>query len=139
MASPIDASGLDRLLSQTMSALEQFTGGPDGAEPPEGDGQAADGMITVRVAPPGRISALTFDPRVMRMASETLAEEVTAAVNEALADLQTKATAAVAGQVPLGALGTKLRSIQEDARRQFATVTESLVAAQERIVRQGGG
>ena len=49
------------------------------------------------------------------------------------------ATVAVAGQVPLGALGTKLRSIQEDARRQFATVTESLVAAQERIVRQGGG
>lgn len=138
MAEPMDPSGLGKMLSETMSALGQFGSPQADGEPPEGVGQAADGMITASVAPPGRVTALTFDPRVMRMASEVLAEEVVRAVNEALADLQEKATAAVPGQADLGALGDKLRQIQQDTGRQLAAFTNSLAEAQERLARQGG-
>lgn len=141
MAHPIDPSGLGRLLSETMSALGQFSGG-DGPQvetaPPEGRGEAADGMVQVAVGPPGRVIALALDPRAMRMASESLAEEITRAVNEALADLQEQATAAVPGQVDLGSLGDRLRQIQQDAGRQLTSFTDSLVEAQERLARQGG-
>jgi DNA-binding protein YbaB len=137
VASPIDPSNLGRLLSETMSALGQFQNQPADVEPPEGEGRAANGMVTVRAAAPGRISAVVFDPRVMRMASEALAEEVAKAVNGALTDLRDK-TATVSGQVDFGALGAKLKQIQQDSGRQFTAITDSLVEAQERIARQGG-
>ncbi|MCM0675751.1 YbaB/EbfC family nucleoid-associated protein [Micromonospora phytophila] len=137
MAEPIDPSGLSRMLSETMSALGQVTGAQPAPEPPEGLGSAADGLVAATVAAPGRLTALTFDPRVMRMASDTLADEVMAAVNEALADLREKASA-VPGQVDLGALGDKLRQIQQDTGRQLTAFTDSLVEAQERLARQGG-
>lgn len=140
MAHPIDPSGLGRLLSETMSALGQFSGGGPQADtaPPEGHGAAADGMVQVTVGPPGRVTALTLDPRAMRMASGALAEEISRAVNEALADLQEQAAAAVPGQVDLGSLGDRLRQIQQDAGRQLTAFTDSLVEAQERLARQGG-
>ncbi|MFU8870886.1 YbaB/EbfC family nucleoid-associated protein [Micromonospora sp. SL4-19] len=139
MAHPVDPSGLGRVLSETMSALGQFTGGPDSdAPPPEGHGEAADGLVQVTVGPPGRITALTLDARAMRMASESLAEEITEAVNAAFADLQEKATAAVSEQVDLGSLGDRLRKIQEDAGRQLTAFTDALVEAQDRLARQGG-
>ncbi|SBT54234.1 YbaB/EbfC family nucleoid-associated protein [Micromonospora narathiwatensis] len=138
MAHPVDPSGLGRVLSETMSALGQFTAGAESdAPPPEGHGEAADGLVQVTVGPPGRITALTLDPRAMRMASESLAEEVTEAVNAALADLQEKVTA-VPGQIDLGSLGDQLRKIQEDAGRQFSAFTDALVEAQDRLARQGG-
>jgi len=138
MAHPVDPSGLGRVLSETMSALGQFTAGAESdAPPPEGHGEAADGLVQVTVGPPGRITALTLDPRAMRMASESLADEVTEAVNAALADLQEKVTA-VPGQVDLGSLGDQLRKIQEDAGRQFSAFTDALVEAQDRLARQGG-
>ncbi|MCW3814477.1 YbaB/EbfC family nucleoid-associated protein [Micromonospora sp. DR5-3] len=139
MAHPVDPSGLDRVLSETMSALGQFTAGAETDAPlPEGHGEAADGLVQVTVGPPGRITALTLNPRVMRLASESLAEEITQAVNAAFADLQEKATAAVPGQVDLGSLGDRLRKIQEDAGRQLTAFTDALVEAQDRLARQGG-
>ncbi|GGR64876.1 hypothetical protein GCM10010169_04990 [Micromonospora fulviviridis] len=140
MAQPVDPSGLGRVLSETMSALGRFTAGADGEAPPpaEGTGEAADGLVRVTAGPPGRITALTLDPRVMRLPSESLAEEIAAAVNGALADLQEKATAAVPGQVDLSSLGEQLRRIQEDAGRQLTTFTDALVQAQDRLSGQGG-
>ncbi len=139
MAQPVDPSGLDRMLSETMSALGQFTAGAETeTPPPEGQGEAADGLIQVTVGPPGRITALTLDPRAMRMASESLAEEITQAVNAAFADLQEKATTAVPGEIDLGSLGDRLRKIQEDAGRQLTAFTDALVEAQDRLARQGG-
>jgi hypothetical protein len=140
MAQPVDPSGLGRVLSETMSALGRFTAAADGEAPPppEGVGEAADGLVRVTAGAPGRISALTLDPRVMRLPSESLAEEIAAAVNAALADLQEKATAAVPGQVDLGSLSEQLRRIQEDAGRQLTTFTDALVQAQDRLSGQGG-
>ncbi|MET7968680.1 YbaB/EbfC family nucleoid-associated protein [Micromonospora sp. NPDC005305] len=142
MAQPVDPSGLDRVLSETMSALGRFTAGADGdgeaPPPPEGVGEAADGLVRATAGPPGRITALTLDPRVMRLPSESLAEEIGTAVNAALADLQEKATAAVPGQVDLSSLGEQLRRIQQDAGRQLTTFTDALVQAQDRLSGQGG-
>ncbi|WP_262287455.1 YbaB/EbfC family nucleoid-associated protein [Micromonospora sp. MA102] len=140
MAQPVDPSGLGRVLSETMSALGRFTAGAAGETPPppEGVGEAADGLVRVTAGTPGRITALTLDPRAMRLPSESLAEEIATAVNAALADLQEKATAAVPGQVDLGSLGEQLRRIQEDAGRQLTTFTDALVQAQDRLSGQGG-
>ncbi|MGC4893713.1 YbaB/EbfC family nucleoid-associated protein [Micromonospora sp. DT31] len=140
MADPADPSGFGRVLSETMSALRRQAaeGHDEQITPPEGVGEAADGMIRVTAGPPGRVTALTLDPRVMRMASEALAEEIEAAVNAALTDLQEQATAAVAGEVDLGSLGEQLRRVQEDAGRQFSLFTDALIQAQDRLSRQGG-
>ncbi|MFI2709241.1 YbaB/EbfC family nucleoid-associated protein [Micromonospora sp. NPDC018662] len=140
MAHPADPAGLGRVLSDTMAALQRHTDAGAGEQPapPEGVGEAADGLIRVTAGPPGRVTALTLDPRVMRMPSESLAEEIGAAVNAALTDLQEQALAAVPGQVDLGSLGEQLRRIQEDAGRQFTAFTDALVEAQDRLSRQGG-
>ncbi|MEU1842325.1 YbaB/EbfC family nucleoid-associated protein [Micromonospora sediminicola] len=139
MAHPVDPSGLGRVLADTMSALARHTGtGEDEQATPEGHGAAADGLIRVTAGPPGRVTGLTLDPRLMRMPSETLAQEIGAAVNAALTDLQEQVTAAVSGQVDLGSLGEQLRRIQDDAGRQFTAFTDALVEAQDRLSRQGG-
>ncbi|MFI5835451.1 YbaB/EbfC family nucleoid-associated protein [Micromonospora sp. NPDC051300] len=140
MAQPADPSGLGRVLSETMAALQRHNAAGQGEPPapPEGTGEAADGLIRVTAGPPGRVTGLTLDPRVMRMPSETLAEQIEAAVNAALADLQERATAAVPGEVDLGSLGEQLRRIQEDAGRQFTAFTDALVAAQDRLSQSGG-
>ncbi|WFE33439.1 YbaB/EbfC family nucleoid-associated protein [Micromonospora sp. WMMD975] len=140
MAQPADPSGLGRVLSETMAALQRHNAADDGAPPapPEGVGEAADGLIRVTAGLPGRLTAVALDPRVMRMPSETLAEEIEAAVNAALTDLQEQATAAVPGQVDLGSLGEQLRRIQEDAGRQFNAFTDALVEAQDRLSKRDG-
>lgn len=137
MTGPIDSSDLGNMLSETMAALAQFQGRQAAGEAAEGAGQAANGLITVKAVPPGQISDLRLDPSLLRMASEWLAEELTKAVNQALTDLQDKANVPT-GPMDLSSLGEKLKQIQADASRQFATLADSLVEAQTRIARQGG-
>ncbi|MEU2986673.1 YbaB/EbfC family nucleoid-associated protein [Micromonospora aurantiaca] len=137
MADPADPSGFGRVLSETMAALQRQTDAGEQVAPPEGVGEAADGLIRVTVGPPGQVTGLTLDPRVMRMASEALAEEIEAAVNAALADLREQAATAP-GEVDLGSLGEQLRRIQADAGRQFSMFTDALMQAQDRLARQDG-
>ncbi|MFC0097724.1 YbaB/EbfC family nucleoid-associated protein [Micromonospora marina] len=137
MAEPADPSGFGRVLSETMAALQRQTDAGEQVAPPEGSGEAADGLIRVTAVPPGQVTALTLDPRVMRMASETLAGEIEAAVNAALADLREQSTTAP-GEVDLGSLGEQLRRIQTDAGRQFGMFTDALMQAQDRLARQDG-
>jgi DNA-binding protein YbaB len=136
VTSPVDPSGLGKLLSDTMAALEEFQEGS--GEPPTGAGTAADGMVVVRTAPPGRVTEIALDPRVMRMSSQALAEELTAAVNASLTDLQANAGIAV-GEADLGGLGERLREIQERTGQQLSAFTNQLVQAQEMLVRRAGG
>ncbi|ADL44146.1 MULTISPECIES: YbaB/EbfC family nucleoid-associated protein [Micromonospora] len=137
MADPADPSGFGRVLSETMAALQRQTDAGEQVAPPEGVGEAADGLIRVTAGPPGQVTGLTLDPRVMRMASEALAEEIEAAVNAALADLREQAATAP-GEVDLGSLGEQLRRIQADAGRQFSMFTDALMQAQDRLARQDG-
>lgn len=143
MSGPVDASGFDRLLSQTLQMLNGGAGsnqGDDGsgeeAEPIEGRGHAADGLITATAVPGGRIADLHLDPRALRMESTTLAGAIVAAVNHALADLQERIRENAA--VPdMNALAERLKEVQQESSRQMATFMQALVDAQQRIASSG--
>lgn len=53
-----------------------------------GEGEAADGLIRAVTDAAGRLVKITFNPRVMRMDSQALAEETGAAVQRAQEDGQ---------------------------------------------------
>ena len=135
MTSPVDPSGLGKILADTMAALDEFQRGSGGS--PTGEGVAADGMVVVRTALPGRVTEITLDPRVMRMTSHGLAEELAAAVNASLADLQAQ-SGIPSGAADLDGLGERLREIQESAGRQLSAFTGQLVQAQEMLARRAG-
>jgi hypothetical protein len=141
MSSPVDSSGLDRLLGQTVQALEQLRGTPvdgdDGseAEPLEGIGDAADGLIRAVAVSGGQLAGLYLDPAVMQMSAPTLAEEIVAAVNAAMADLQEQVAGAF-GTPDLDALAGQLKEVQEESNRQMGLFLDALTEAQGRIAGQ---
>jgi hypothetical protein len=141
MSAPVDPSGLDRLLGQAMQALGQVRGvgtDEDGepAEPIEGVGEGADGLIRAVAVTGGRLSELYLDPRVLRMTTVQVAEEMIVAVNAALADLQERIREAGPG-VDLDALANQLKEVQEESTRQMGTFLQALTDAQQQIA--GGG
>jgi hypothetical protein len=113
---------------QQMRDLVAASTGPDG-QPPEGYGEAANGMVRVAVAG-GRISTVELDPRVMRLPSQELAEAFADAANAALADLASKAPAVVSTPVDLAAAERQLAEAQEQSARQLRryeqTISEAL-------------
>ncbi|MEV4622709.1 YbaB/EbfC family DNA-binding protein [Asanoa sp. NPDC049573] len=123
-----DPSGLLRLLAETTDALSSVH---SGSSSPHGVGVAADGLITVEAAAPGRVVGISLDPLALGLPPAELAAELTAAVNAALADLPGSA-------VDLTGLGAELRDIQERASRQLAAFTSSLLDAQAALVRRAG-
>ena len=140
MTGPIEPSGPGGTLAEVVAALgraQASSGNQDEQEPPIGTGAAADGRIRVQAALPGRIENLELEPSLLRLNSGGLAREIESAVNAALADLQSRAVAAV-GSADLGALTDQLKDIQFDAERQFAKLTASLVEAQEQLTRRAG-
>lgn len=140
MSGPIDPPGLGGTLADVVAALGRAqapSGHRNEQEPPIGTGEAADGRVRVRAAPPGRIADLELDPAMLRLGVEELAREIESAVNGALADLQERAVA-TAGPADLGALTDQLKDIQFNAERQFAKLTASLVEAQEQLTRRAG-
>jgi DNA-binding protein YbaB len=48
-----------------------------------GSGEAAEGLVQVEVTAAGRVTDLRLNPRVMRLDSQTLAEEILAAIGRA--------------------------------------------------------
>jgi hypothetical protein len=144
MSAPVDSSGLNGLLSQTMQVLGQLRGGGDGAESTEGAdaepllgfGESADGLIRVTAAAGGRLTELELDPRAMRLSSVQLSEQILLAANAALADLRDRVMDAAAGP-NLDALATQLVEVQEESTRQMSTFLQALTDAQERIASQG--
>ena len=140
MSAPVDSSGLDRLLGQAMQALGQARGvgteeGED-AEPIQGHGEGADGMIQVIAETGGRVTGIELDPRVMRLSTVDLATELVVAINAALADLQSRIRDAVAAP-DLDALAAQLKEVQEQSTRQMGTFLQALTDAQERIANSG--
>lgn len=141
MTAAPDPSGIARMLSDVTSALDAFRATDEDQEstPVEGTGEALDGLIVATAAAPGRVTALTFGPTAMRLDSATLAGEAMVAVNAALADLQSKATAlAGTGTADFTALSGQLKEIQDNASRRLTAFTDALVEAQGRIADRGG-
>jgi DNA-binding protein YbaB len=135
-----DFSAMSRMVETTLKALDQARGASteDGAEaePLEGVGESAEGMIQVKAQAGGRLADLEIDPRAMRMDSITLAKEILAAANAALADLQEKLRGTIVSP-DLNALASQLTEVQQESSRQMGSFIQSLVDAQERIAAAG--
>jgi hypothetical protein len=130
------ADDFEQALETSRRLLASLPGGdaegtPEGGDP-EGHGEAADGLIRA-VASGGRIERVELSPRVLRMDSQTLAEEITRAVNAALADL--RASTAQARGVDLAALQQQVRQAQDESVRRMALFTSAIQDAMARINR----
>jgi DNA-binding protein YbaB len=140
MSAPIDFGPMSRMLEQTMQALDTARGARVGddenAEPVEGHGEAADGLIRVKALPGGKLAELELDPRVMRMDSTSLSEAIVEAANAALADLTEQLRNGLAGP-DLNSLADQLKEVQQESTRNMSTFLDALTDIQERIA--GGG
>ena len=140
MSSPIEAAGIEQLLAQTQQTLAQALGqgGGEGedAEPIQGYGAAADGLIQIVAVPGGQLQELELDSRVMRMTTVQLAEEVLAAANAALADLQAQLRERAAAP-DLDSIADKLREVQEQSVPELRKFMDALTDVQSRIVAGG--
>ena len=127
-----DPSALTNLLSEAVAGLSAV-----GHQSVVGTGVAADGLIAVRAALPGRVVGLELDPAVLRLPLEELAASLTAAVNDALVSLRS-AAGVPSGGTDLDSLGVRLQEIQQQTTRQFSAFTESLLDAQAALARRAG-
>jgi DNA-binding protein YbaB len=141
MSSPIEAAGIEQLLAQTQRTLAQALGqgsddGAEDAEPIQGLGMAADGLIRIVAVPGGQLQELELDPRVMRMTTVQLAEEIMAAANAALADLQAQLRERAAAP-DLDNIADQLREVQEQSLPELRKFIDALTDVQSRIVAGG--
>ena len=103
---------LGQLLETLRSTIRQNIA-QSATEPVTGTGVAADGMIEVTAVTGGQIERISLDPRVMRLPSETLAEELRDAVNEAMRSLQASTPANAALPIDPNALTAQLEKLQD--------------------------
>ncbi|MFY1618407.1 YbaB/EbfC family nucleoid-associated protein [Micromonospora sp. WMMD736] len=139
MANPSD---LSRSISELLSTLDRghAGGGPaapsEAAPPVQGVGEAADGLVRVVAVPGGQIESVWIDPKLMRSASESLAEEIRTATNAALADL--RAALADATATPdTAAMLEQLRELQRGAVPQLQGLIDTLGSVQDRLASGG--
>jgi hypothetical protein len=119
---------LDRLMSETRRALAAAASSSPPATDTEGVGVAADDQVRAVVRLPGQLTELHVDPRLMRLPSEELTEQVITAVNAALEDLRRKSVAA-AMPADLNRLGSDLAALQTDSIRQMQRFTSAMTDA----------
>jgi len=127
-----DSGEYDGGLSRVRAELREMAEA-DG-EPPEGRGEAANGMVVV-AAKGGRISTVELHPKVMRLPSQDLAEEFAKAANAALADLEAKYPELSAGNIDPAALERQLAEVQDQGTRQMRRYMQTLTDALAQIGR----
>jgi hypothetical protein len=103
-------------------------------EPPEGYGEAADGLVRVTVTG-GRLSTVELNPRVMKLASQELAEAFVEAANAALADLASKRSTVDGPTVDPAALEAQLAEAQERGMMRLRQFTQTIDEALSRLGR----
>jgi DNA-binding protein YbaB len=130
-----DFFDFDSQLAQARQELQQLANAATGTDgsPPEGHGEAADGMVRV-TAVDGRLSAVELDARAMRLASHELAQAFTEAANAALTDLTSRYPTTSYPDVDLGALEKQLAEAQQQAAVQMRRYEQSIAEA----LRQAG-
>jgi DNA-binding protein YbaB len=77
---------MDDAMRQARERIERFSRQDFTFDEISGVGEAANGLVTVRVKPGGKPSELTIDPRAMRLGSEVLGEEIVKAISAAIDD-----------------------------------------------------
>jgi DNA-binding protein YbaB len=128
---------LDRIIDQSQEAMRNLAQVQDALGEVTGEGTGADGMVAAIVNGTGGIQQVTFNPRIMRLDSQRLAEEVTAAVRAAQQDAQRKTNRLLGGALgdaesvtePLNQdkIREQLESIQESFGRKMDDRTDEFV------------
>ena len=111
-------------LRKELHELANAAGNAEG-EPPRGHGEAAEGMVRVTAAE-GRLTAVELNSRVMRLASQDLAEAFAEAANAALADLEAKYPRTNYPAVDIATLETQLAEAQQQALLQMRRYDQSI-------------
>ncbi|MFI7607747.1 YbaB/EbfC family nucleoid-associated protein [Micromonospora sp. NPDC049366] len=133
---------LEQTLTATRRMLESLrasvAASPAGAgdDPPQGD--ALDGAVLVTATSGGRIERIEIAPHAKRLPLEEVAEGITAAVNDALAEAAARrsGTTPEAAATDLAALSEQVQRIQDDGLRQMARFTTTLNDVMTRLGRQ---
>ena len=141
-----DFGGTDfeRLLGETRRALGALGSGARtrgdtpgttdaDAEPVGGEGSAADGKITAKVAAGGHLDGLTVDPRLLRSGSEELCAQIKIAVNAAMDDLRAHAAQAAPATMDPAALAGMLEELQTESVRQMSQFTQGVAETVAKI------
>jgi hypothetical protein len=123
----VNADGFDLGLTELRKELHELANAATNAdgEPLQGYGEAADGMVRV-TAVEGRLSTVDLNPRVMRLASQELAEAFAEAANAALADLASKFPQTTYPAVDIGTLETQLAEAQQQATLQIRRFDQTI-------------
>jgi DNA-binding protein YbaB len=126
-----------RLIGETRQALESMRETrPGDPEQVRGSGSTPDGQAVATVVAPNRVESLALNPRLLRLGSEELAEQILVAVNAAFADFAERARE----QAPsLGAdpaeLAGRLRTLQEESARSMESFSQAMTEAFDRVRR----
>jgi DNA-binding protein YbaB len=133
---------LDRLLADTRRTLESMTAArPDNAAEPDevrGTGEASDGQVRATVVSAGEVESLRIDPRLLRLGSEALSEQVMLAVNAAFADHRARASGPTPdAPVDPQQLAGQLRDLQDQSVRSMAAFSTAMADVLSRIRRDG--
>jgi hypothetical protein len=139
-----DGTDFERLLGETRRALGALgSGGRAGgeaagpsdadAERVTGEGSAAHGKITAKVAAGGHLEELIVDPRLLRSGSEELCAQIKIAVNAAMDDL--RGHTAQAGPAPIdpAALAGMIEELQTESVRQMSQFTRGVAETVAKI------
>jgi len=125
-----DPGGLTGPLDAVMAAAKRVQDIQDGAA--EGEpivAEAAEGMVTVTVKPPGT-AEVYLNPIAMRLGSEVLSQELTRAVNEAYAALREQSGAGAAAN--LEELNEQLAEIQRESTQRLSSFLDGIMSAHNR-------
>jgi DNA-binding protein YbaB len=138
MTSGIAGNEFDDLFEQARQALDQVRRGEPAADAPEPEpvsGDAAEGRVRAVLAPTGKLTEITVDPKLLREGIEEVCAQIVVAVNAAIDELRARATPV--GAVDPETLAATLREVQtESARRMaaFGTVVDDVV---KRLIETG--
>lgn len=128
------------VLSRLNDTVDQAAVSTELGELPEVEGEATayDERISVKVRS-GKVTDLEIQPLAMRLSNAELAEHLTTAVNDALADYAEKITAALTEteSTDFGSLMNSTRQLQTDSLRAMKAYTESLFDALNQVKRNG--
>lgn len=114
------------LVDQAMEMAQRINEG-GGVEPVEVG--ACDDGILVTAAPPGSIKIAIVNPRALQRGSEEVGEELTRAVNEALARLSEAMAGAVA--VNPADMAEEFTRISDQGRSSFSQLLDSVMGYQQ--------
>jgi DNA-binding protein YbaB len=133
---------IDRLLQDTRRALSELgapQAGQDANAEMRGTGTAADDQVRASVAIGGRLETLSVNPRLMRLGSEALCEQIVVAVNAAMDDLLTKVAESAREQPSPADLGQQLEEIRTESVRRMEMFSQGVADAVSQIMQATEG